>query len=283
MSLPFNKFTRGTLLLLCVILAVIFTSIALPNFDRAGWQRQAVLAVTKPLQSSVTAISGFLDGVWRHYIALTEAAKENDELKARLAEAHRTILELDDIKKENRNLTDMLSLSRAAGRDGIGARVIASNVTAEFKTAEIDKGYNHGIGRNMAVIGAGGLVGRVGRVTANGATILFISDPNSSADVFVQRSGARALLVGASQGVEARPFYSLSRLEYLRKASDVSDGDVVMTSGLDRVFPAGIPVGTVKDVETNETGVFRGARVVPFVDLQELKTVVVLRSEFVRH
>ncbi len=277
MFLPFNKITKGTLFLLCVIMAVVFTSLALPNFDRANWQRQAVLTITKPSQSLVGLISGFFSGVWRHYIAITNAAKENDELKVKLAEANRTVIELDDIKKENQNLTDMLSLSRTIKREGVGARVIASNVMAEFKTVELDRGLNSGIRKNMAVIGAGGLVGRIGRVAANEATVLLISDPNSSGDVFIQRSNARALLVGASQGVEARPFYSLSRLEYLRKASDVMDGDVVVTSGLDRVFPPGVPVGTVHSVETNETGVFRGAHVVPFVDLQALKEVLVLR------
>ncbi len=277
MFLPFNKITKGTLALLCVILVIVFTSLALPNFDRANWHQQAVLTITKPSQSLVGLISGFFSGIWRHYIAITGAAKENDELKMRLAEANRTIIELDDVKKENQNLTDLLSLSRAIKREGVGARVIASNVMAEFKTLELDRGHNSGIRKNMTVIGAGGLVGRVGRVTANEATVLLISDPNSAADVFIQRSNVRALLVGASQGIEARPFYSLSRLEYLRKASDVTDGDVVITSGLDRVFPAGVPVGTVHDVETNETGVFKGAKVVPFVDLSALKDVLVLR------
>ena len=148
---------------------------------------------------------------------------------------------------------------------------------AEFKTLTIDKGHNNGLKKNMVVIGPGGLVGHIGQLGSSEARILLISDPNSVVDVIIQRSGTRALLAGTSRGLSARPFFSLTRLEYLRRTSDVKNGDVVITSGLDRIFPTGIPVGTIVGIEEQKTGIFKGADVVPFVDLAHVKEVLVVK------
>lgn len=272
-----QKLSKGTLLVMALLLAVIFTSLAFPDFERSHWYRQIVVTAITPLQKAFTSISGFAGNTWRHYIALTKASVENDILKAQLAEANRKLIELEDIRKENANLHELLAMASSSRSEGIGSHVIASDVNAEFKTLTIDKGFKDGIRKNMVVIGPGGLVGRIGLVAAHEATVLLISDPNSAVDVFVQRSGARALLNGTSHGTTLRPFYSLSRLEYLRRTSDVSNGDVVITSGLDKLFPPGIPVGTLYNVDTKASGIFRGADVVPFVDLAQVREVMVLR------
>ena len=120
-------------------------------------------------------------------------------------------------------------------------------------------------------------MGRIGQVYADESTVFLISDPNSAVDVVIQRTGARAILVGAARKVGLRPFFSLSRLEYLRRTSEVIEDDVVVTSGLDRFFPAGIPVGTLKKIKSSQTGVFKEAEVVPFVDFGEVREVLVLK------
>ena len=273
----FQKFTRGVLAVICVFLAVLLTSLAFPNFERFHWYSQLGMTMISPLQSSLTKISGFFGGAWRHYIAISDAAIENEKLKFDLAEAKRRMIEMEDVRKENNNLHELLSMSSSLKKEGFGARVIASDVTAEFKTVTIDKGFNQGARKNMVVIGPGGLVGRIGKVANSESVVLLIADPNSAVDVTVQRTGARALLVGTSMETELKPFYSLSRLEYLRLVSNVADGDVVITSGLDKLFPFGIPVGTLNKVQNQSSGVFKGADVIPFVDLAQVKNVMVLK------
>ncbi|MBI2342006.1 MAG: rod shape-determining protein MreC, partial [Deltaproteobacteria bacterium] len=197
-------------------------------------------------------------------------------LKKALANANQSLIELEEIGKENKNLHELLNMAHSINVKSVGAHVIASNVLTEFKTLTIDKGHADGIAKNMVVLGPGGLVGRIGQIGANQSSVFLISDPNSAVDVYVERSGGRALLVGTSYGSSLRPFYSLSRLEYLRKTSDIRNGDVVITSGLDKLFPAGIPVGTIHNAENSTTGLFKKAEVVPFVDLMEAKEVSVI-------
>jgi len=259
-----------------LFLAAVFTAIAFPNFERAHWYRQVMNTVASPFQTGATVVGGEATGVWSHYISLVNASKENEELKKQLAEAHAQLVIYEQVKNENSHLTELLQMSKSIKVEGIGARVIANDVMSEFKTVTIDKGARDGIKKNMVVMGPGGLVGRIGQVTETTSRVFLISDPNSAVDVFVERSKARALLVGTSHSSEMRPFFSLSRLEYLRRQSDVKNGDVLITSGLDQLFPPNIPVGTVMGLELTESGIFNSADVVPFVDLTGVKEVLVV-------
>lgn len=277
MLLPFHKTVKGTFVVAAVVIATIFTSLAFPGFQRVLWYRQAILTIIEPPQRAITALENFAGDTWHHYIAITDAAKENDLLKVQIAELNQKLIRAAEIERENKNLREILDMTQSLPDKGIGAFVIASDVNAEFKTITIDKGYNDGIRKNMAVIGPGGLVGKIGQVSSSEARVLLISDPNSSVDVFVQRSGARAILTGTSRSTTLRPFFSLTRLEYLKRGSDINDGDVVITSGLDSLFPKNIPVGTIFNVEKPASGIFKNAEVVPFVDLTEVREVMVLK------
>ena len=95
-------------------------------------------------------------------------------------------------------------------------------------------------------------------------------------DAMVQRSRARGLLVGASARTKLKTGYFLTRLEYLRRVSDIHDNDIVVTSGLDGVFPPGLPVGTIHNITKSQDGIFKEAEVVPFENFQELQEVMVL-------
>ncbi len=273
----FHRITKAAVFIICVFLAVIFTSLAFPTFERVHWYRQIIMTLSEPPQKVLSWMGNSVTDIWRHYISLVDASKENDLIKVQLAEANRKLIECEEIKKENTNLHELLAMSATLKLNGTGAHVVASNVLAEFKVLTIDKGYKDGIRKNMVVIGPGGIVGRIGQVASGEATVLLISDPNSAVDVLVQRSGARAILVGTSTSSELKPFFSLSRLEYLRKTSDIKNGDVIITSGLDKLFPPGVPVGTANNVELTTTNIFKAADVVPFVDLSQVRDVFVLK------
>ena len=259
-----------------LVLVAVFTAIAFPNFERVHWYRQVMNTVASPFQTGATVVGGEASGVWDHYVYLVRASKENEELKKQLAEARAQLISYEQIKNENSHLTELLQMSKTLKLEGVGARVIANDVMSEFKTVTIDKGAREGIKKNMVVIGPGGLIGRIGQVAEFTSKVFLISDPNSAVDVFVERSKARALLVGTSHDAQMRPFFSLSRLEYLRRQSDVKDGDVLVTSGLDQLYPPNIPVGTVTNLELTSSGIFNVAEVVPFVELSAIKEVLVV-------
>jgi rod shape-determining protein MreC len=113
-----------------------------------------------------------------------------------------------------------------------------------------------------------GVVGRITEVSSYTSKVLLITDMNSSVDALIQRTRARGVVEGRGS--------SLCELRYVAGSDDVSVGDLVVTSGLCGIFPKGLPIGTVKDVEKDSFGLFQQIELVPSVELNKLEEVSVL-------
>jgi rod shape-determining protein MreC len=259
-----------------ILIALIFYAFSSIGLRRAPWYEEAVWNLITPLQRLMTATGDGVSGVWHHYFALVDAAKEREGLSERVAELEGKLLASAEIEQENARLRALLEYPRGFERKSVVARVIANDPRAEFKSVTIDRGSSDGIQPLSPVVGAKGLVGKVGTVGSHEARVLLINDPNSTVDVMVQRSRERGLLVGAAWRTELKPGYYLTRIEYLKRTSDIREGDVIVTSGFDRIFPPGIPVGTVADISMSRYGVFSEATIVPFEEMAELSEAMVL-------
>jgi rod shape-determining protein MreC len=137
-----------------------------------------------------------------------------------------------------------------------------------FKTIVINKGTRDGVAKGMAVVATDGLVGHVVKAFDGSAMVLLVIDPTSAVDALVQRSRFRGIVEGEST--------ARCRFKYLVRKADVKRGDVVISSGLDGVFPKGLPVGTVADVFETHTGLFQEAKIQPFVNFTRLEEVLVV-------
>lgn len=184
----------------------------------------------------------------------------------------------ENLKGENERLKNLLDLKQKNSSKAIAARVMAFDPRAEFKSIRIDKGSRQGIASDMPVVAPGGLVGKVGPVFKDEALVLLIVDPASFVDCLVNRSRVRGLLVGDGTipNTDFKPGF-LTRLEYLKKESDIQAGDSLITSGLDRLYPKGILVGEIQTVEKDPLGLFQKAKVVTSVDFSGLEEVLVLK------
>jgi len=118
------------------------------------------------------------------------------------------------------------------------------------------------------VVNASGVVGRIVSVSPNYAKVLLIIDQNSAVDCLVQRSRDRGMVRGQSAQV--------CRLDYMVKSASVKEGDGVITSGLGRVFPKGLPVGTILNVKEGDGALFKEIAVTPAVDFSKLEEVLVI-------
>jgi len=266
--------------LLPLIVALIFFSLSSQTASRATWYESALLNLLTPFESVVTHVSGFFGSIWNGYVALVGAQKQNQALKKVNAALEGKLIQSEEIKQENERLRELLNYKETVPYKTVVAQIIANDPRSEFKSITIDKGQRDGIDVLMPVIGPKGLVGRVGLISYRTAQILLITDPNSAVDVVMQRSRARGLLVGTARKTELKAgTIFLSRLEYLRRVSDVEEGDVVVTSGFDQIYPPGIPVGTLHDVVSSRYGVFQEADVVPFEDFQSTQEVIVLLKQ----
>jgi rod shape-determining protein MreC len=275
----FHKKGRLIQYLIPLLLLLAFLSMTKSGARRAPWYEEMLWNLIAPPQALVSYIGGGISGVWNGYVNLVGVKKDNERLSAKVAQLQTALVGAREAEEENKRLRDFLNYKESFPHDVVVARVISNDPRAEFKSITIDRGYDDGIRPLMPVIGPSGLVGRVATVADGNSRVLLIVDPNSTVDVLVQRSRARGLLVGTSKKTELRPGYYLTRFEYLRRVSDVSDDDVVVTSGFDRVFPPGIPVGTVADLARSKYGVFLDANVIPFENMAELQEVMVIKSQ----
>jgi rod shape-determining protein MreC len=158
---------------------------------------QAVLRVSSPLQAAVSWVIEGVGGGWNRYVWLVDVEEENDELRL---ENRRLRLELAQATRRAADmeiLEELVELRRRTPADTIGARVVAARMNPYFRTTRIriDRGKDE-VAVGMPVINQDGLVGRIGRVYGEYADVLLISDPGSSVEVYVQRTGSHGALRG---------------------------------------------------------------------------------------
>lgn len=275
----FGKKVRLLNIILPLLLALLFFSFTGTGFRRAPWYEEILWRIISPPQEFFSGIGRSVAGTWHRYVALVDVQAQNDALRRRLSDVEGKQIQAQEMEEENKRLHALLAFRNTFAQRTLIARVIANDPRAEFKSITIDRGARDGIVPMMPVIGPRGLVGKVGKVAAHEARIILVTDPNSAVDVMVQRSRARGMVVGAAWHTELKAGYYLTRLEYLRGVSDVRDDDVIVTSGLDAVFPPGIPVGTVSNLRLSRYGIFREANVVPFEEMAELQEVLILLSK----
>lgn len=272
-----HKAVKAVLVILIFATAVIFTAIAFPDFERTHWYKQVFITIISPPQKVLTSLSNGTRDIFYHYIAISDAAKENGLLKTEIKDLKSRLFEMEGLQKENAQLLTLLKTAGEFKKEAIGAKVISSSPFGEFKTLLINAGQDKGIKKNMAVVANGSLVGKIGEVNSKTSLVLLISDLNSAVDVISSGSRARALLVGRMGTLSLRPFASLTRLEYLHRTSGIKEDDIIVTSGQDSLYPAGIPVGTVHNIKPDTNGILLSADVVPFNDLFSLENVAVLK------
>lgn len=230
-----------------------------------------VLAITSPLERLLSwTITGVLEG-WQGYVALRGAHARSLELRHEVRDLRVENERLRQQQLENDRLRRLLGLAEATpARRWLGARVIGVGMApGGSQTLTIDKGSDDGVARTMPVVVADGVVGRVGSVQGHTADVLLAIDRNSSIAVRVERTRARANVRGTGKP-------SSARLDYALRSEDMIEGDRLVTSGTDGVFPLGILVGTVTRLERRAHGLFQTADVVPAVDPTRVEEVLVI-------
>jgi rod shape-determining protein MreC len=250
-------------------------SFALLVVNRGGARRfdplgAVFLEVLRPLQSVTTQATAELEGIWTHYVGLLGVESENRRLRERLraleAEHHRDA----EVELENRRLSQLLDFKSDLPSRVVTARVIGKDASGIFQTFTLDRGERDGVKPAMAVVSADGVIGRIAQSSPHASRVLVLSDHNSGVDALVQRTRARGIVEGTLSG-------SCS-MKYIKRGDDVQPGDVVVTSGLDGIFPKGILVGRVRSVSQKDVGLYQAADVVPAVDFAKLEEVLVLAS-----
>ena len=188
-------------------------------------------------------------------------------------EANQLLLEKQQYREiifENKRLKDLLALKEREPKSLATARVIARGSDKLLKLVILDKGEESGIEKGMAVITPLGLIGKIYSVSASFSDVLLLRDPNFSVAVRLQNSRHEGVLSGTGN--------NYCRLKYISPEENVEKGEVVITSGVDGIFPEGMPVGVVSKVQKEGIDFYQYIEVRPFQSSDKLEEVMVLKQ-----
>ena len=233
---------------------------------------RVAMGVTAPIQrAAVAAVDGAVNA-WQQYVSLRSVGRENAHLLEENAKLRADVVGLAEARAENERLRRLVHYEEASPGPKVVARVLGINPDPNRLTLRIDRGEGDGVRRGQAVVTADGVVGQVLRATASAADVLVVLDSNSRLGGRIQRTRAR---VGISGGGDDQPL----KLEYLLRTEDLEEGDLVVTSGTDGVYPPGLVVGRVTSVQRQTSGMFLNAGVLPAVNFTKAEEVVVLAPQ----
>lgn len=259
--------------LLLALPAVIFhVNLKAPEAQN-GFDR-AVLRISSPLQAAVSWVVGGIGGLWNRYVWLVDVDEENRELRGEVRRLRRELSEAQRKAGDVEALEALVGLKQKTSAETLGARVIASSINPHFRVVRIriDRGEAD-LAPGMPVVVTDGLVGRIHHVYGDYADVLLITDPQSSIDTVIPRTGGRGVLTGLGRDDAYR-----AKIEYLERDHQVKVGDEVVTSGLGGAFPAGLAVGKIAKVKKVEYGLYQKVEVEPTVDFSSLSHVLVLAA-----
>lgn len=213
-------------------------------------------------------------GVWGNWMnSISEyhdLKSENETLRRRLSEMSFENSRMKEAYLENDRLRSLLSFKERSGFTLIPAKIVVQNHEGFSHAFLLDVGSDDGVAPGMPVLAGDGLVGRTVSTGKHNSVAQVLDDINYRVGAMIQRSR----VTGVAQNVDA----SRIILNYVQLTADVKLGDVVITSGNNSLYPKGIEIGLVSEVDSPPTALFKSITISPFVDLQKLEEAFVLTS-----
>jgi rod shape-determining protein MreC len=261
---------RSFFVLLAVLMAqLVLLSVQVTRDRSVPLAKVWAVSALAPAELVLRGVADGLTGVWAAVRDLGRSQRTERELNARLAADDAQIRELSLKGSENDRLRALLDFKAHAPYNSVAAEVIGSSPGESSNAVLIDKGSDAGLMTDFPVVTPDGVAGKVVAVYPHSAQVLLITDAAAGAGVLLEQSRVQGVLKGSGR--------ALCRLEYVMNDATVSPGDKVVTSGMDRVFPKGLPVGTI--VKADDGNIYKNVVVKPFVALDRLEAVLVVVSK----
>lgn len=227
--------------------------------------QELLLPATLAWDGTVRSVKDLLQS----YVAISGAAKENRDLRSRIAILETKLIDYEEQVRQSARLRQLLQLSELQSEKMLVAEVVGSRVNNLFKSLRINRGSLDGVRAGMPVIAPEGIVGRIIRTGLKESDVQLLVDFDFNLDVLLQRTRVRGVLNGYSN--------DLCRLN-LQKGAEIRIGDTIITSGIVGGFPKGHPVGRVMRITYESDNVSQIITVEPWVDYRRLEEVMVLHQ-----
>jgi rod shape-determining protein MreC len=256
--------------------AYAILSVVLMYYDQHGrWElrlRFALQAAAYPVQFAVNSPSA----VWR---ALSETFQdrallraENEQLRARERELELQVMRATALEQENAELRDLRDSMPSLIKSWKLAEIISVETDPLRQRIVINKGTRDGVSPNQAVVDGGGVLGQVERVGPWSAEVILVTDPEHAIPVAIVRNSLRSIAVGSGNSGELL-------LPYLAINSDIKGGDLLVSSGLGGVFPAGLPVARITGVRRESNQLLAQVRAQPLAHIERDREVILLEFQ----
>ncbi|MGZ3690768.1 MAG: rod shape-determining protein MreC [Pseudobdellovibrio sp.] len=260
---------KAFILLVIIILPLISINMEQKN-TQTPWFNQPFSFLAHSVQDLFFGLSHGVKSTTAEYINIInikaknhDLQKENDELKTRL-----------NLFAENQNelerLRNLLDFQKNTKMELIPAQVIGRNLVTDHNTLTINKGTDHGLIAGQAVLTVSGAVGYVFKPSHKTSHVMLITDRYAVVDALIQKTRTHGLVDGKSKDA--------CILQYVERTEEVKDGDLIVTGGLDNIFPKGFPLGVITNVERKTKNTSLLIEVKPIVDANKVEEVFIVKN-----
>ncbi|UMZ72869.1 rod shape-determining protein MreC [Natranaerofaba carboxydovora] len=269
---PLIKYKKGIIVSIIAILLIALMGFTYQGQLELDYLDNIFSVVTVPVQDFISSINNNLNSFVMFLVNIRDLSQENQVLSEKLTEYENLELENKELKEENERLRELLDFQEREEHDLIPAKVVGRDPNTWNQLIVINKGEAHGIREEMPVVTDDGLVGRTTSVSRNRSQVLLLLDPGSALSSIVQRSRVSGITegIGDNSGV--------LQLINLPKDEDVEIDDVIITSGQGPIFPKGLKIGEIKEIEEEALGFTKRAIIQPAVNFNKLEEVFIIEE-----
>lgn len=260
-------------IIITIILLIILVFISNLKLNKFSYIENAFSNMIMPIQSGITFFKHKLARDDQFFVTMDSLREENSKLKQRNTELEEALRKLEVIQSENSTLKEYLNLTeKYKSYQTVPAYIINKDISNYSGIFVINVGTNNGIKENMTVIGAEGLVGHIISVTKDTAKVQPIIDTSNVVSATLENSKDNVIARGTLKGNELKA-------TYVSTDTVLTEGEKLYTSGMGGIYPKGIYVGAIKQINETKNITDRSFIVECGVDFTKLETVLVITNQ----
>lgn len=269
---------RRFLIIGSAVFVIIFLFIAYhtgPKRDDMSAIEKIFCDITAPFHNGLVWVGEQFSSFGSYFVSIKGLQEENEQLKEEIAALKKEASNFAEIDLENSRLRNLLHMQKRLENEFevTVAPVIARNASSWYNTVTIKGGEDQGFTQGMPVVNGDGLVGRIISVSQYTSEVLLILDKDGTVGVLVQPSRTPGVVEGKGD------LGSHLQLNHVPYDANIQKNQTVISSGLGGIYPAGLLVGYISEIQTAAGGLMLEVTVTPFVDFERLEEVMVLKSK----
>ncbi|OGO82267.1 MAG: rod shape-determining protein MreC [Clostridiales bacterium GWD2_32_19] len=263
-----GKYIVGVTIIL--IITIVITA------EKANFATNITSYITTPVYGLFNGINSLIGGSFNYIVRIGTLEVDNERLLKENEKLKYDNFILNEFKEENKELRNLMEMSERNLYSVVtGAEVVGVDSSSYSKIFIIDKGRNNGVNENMVVINYDGLVGKVIEVNDLSSKVMTIADEKIAVSCMLQRSKEQVILKGANLQDNGE----VCKLDYITTDTDIIEGEDIVTSNISDIYPEGIPVGKVTNIQTDSSNLVRQVYVKPNVNFKRINDVLLIKNK----